>query len=215
MAELQSAFSLTWQDAGSWSGYTFRRKATMSGLRGTVTFTAKLSIARKPKYFLGIKILRAIVQIDWTLETEYSDTHVAALVKLDASLSDREKADLVNAKIAEVARQYPSCSISTEYIKSDPVPEDDTDDKYHLLWSSDRLQIAREVDTRLTKIYADLVSLEKMMSYKYGIIEVLRDISPYVNADTGRKMTIAEQCHRDWLMKARLREDDEETTDEP
>ena len=215
MAELQSAFSLTWQDAGSWSGYTFRRKATMSGLRGTVTFTAKLSIARKPKYFLGIKILRAIVQIDWTLETEYSDTHVAALVKLDASLSDREKADLVNAKIAEVARQYPSCSISTEYIKSDPVPEDDTDDKYHLLWSSDRLQIAREVDSRLTKIYSDLISLEKMMSYKYGIIEVLRDISPYVNADAGRKMTIAEQCHRDWLMKARLREDDEETTDEP
>ena len=103
MAELQSAFSLTWQDSGSWSGYTFRRKATMSGLRGTVTFTAKLSIARKPKYFLGIKILRAIVQIDWTLETQYSDTHVAALVKLDPSLSDREKADLVNAKIAEVA----------------------------------------------------------------------------------------------------------------
>ena len=215
MAELQSAFNLTWQDSGSWSGYTFRRKATMSGLRGTVTFTAKLSIARKPKYFLGIKILRAIVQIDWTLETQYSDTHVAALVKLDPSLSDREKADLVNAKIAEVARQYPDCTVSTEYIKSDPVPEDDTEDTYHLLWSSDRLQIAREVESRLTKIYSDLISLEKMMSYKYGIMEVLRDISPYVNADAGRKMTIAEQCHRDWLQKARLRDEDDEITDEP
>ena len=215
MAELQSAFSLTWQDSGSWSGYTFRRKATMSGLRGTVTFTAKLSIARKPKYFLGIKILRAIVQIDWTLETQYSDTHVAALVKLDPSLSDREKADLINAKIAEVARQYPDCTVSTEYIKSDPVPEDDTEDTYHLLWSSDRLQIAREVESRLTKIYSDLISLEKMMSYKYGIMEVLRDISPYINADAGRKMTIAEQCHKDWLMKARLRDEDDEITDEP
>ena len=215
MAELQSAFNLTWQDSGSWSGYTFRRKATMSGLRGTVTFTAKLSIARKPKYFLGIKILRAIVQIDWTLETQYSDTHVAALVKLDPSLSDREKADLINAKIAEVARQYPDCTVSTEYIKSDPVPEDDTEDTYHLLWSSDRLQIAREVESRLTKIYSDLISLEKMMSYKYGIMEVLRDISPYINADAGRKMTIAEQCHKDWLMKARLRDEDDEITDEP
>ena len=77
------------------------------------------------------------------------------------------------------------------------------------------MQIAREVESRLTKIYSDLISLEKMMSYKYGIMEVLRDISPYVNADAGRKMTIAEQCHKDWLMKARLRDEDDEITDEP
>ena len=216
MAELQGAFNLSWQDSGSWSGYTFRRKARMAGLNGTVTFTAKLSIARQPKYFLGIKILRAIVQIDWTLETQYSDTHVAEFVKLDADLTDREKADLLNARIAEVAARYPDCTVSTEYIKGDPVPDDDTDDTYHLLWSSDRLQIAREIDTRLTNIYANLVSLEKMMSYKYGILEVLRDVAPYVNADAGRKMTIAEQCQRDWLASARLRDDDdEEETDEP
>ena len=86
MAELQAAFGLVWQGEGSWSGYTFTRKATMSSLRGNVTFRAKLSIARKPKYFLGIKILRAIVRIDWSLEAEYSDTHVAAVVKLDPSV---------------------------------------------------------------------------------------------------------------------------------
>jgi hypothetical protein len=216
MSELQAAFGLVWQGEGSWSGYTFTRKATMSSLRGQVTFKAKLSIARKPRYFLGIKILRAIVQIDWSLAAEFSDTHVAAVVKLDPEMSDADKADIVNAKIAEVARENPNCTVSVEYMRSDPIQEDTTEDKWHLLWSSDRLEIAREVDTRLTKIYADLVSLEKMMSYRYGIIDVLKDIAPYVNADEGRRMTIVEECRKRWIRNAYLRDDDdEEETDEP
>ena len=210
MSELQASFGLVWQGDGSWSGYTFTRKATMSSLRGNVTFKAKLSIARKPKYFLGIKILRAIVRIDWSLTAEYSDTHVAAVVKLDPSASDSEKAATVNAKIAEIARQYPNCTVTVEYMRSAPVQEDTTDDKWHLLWSSDRLEIAREVESRLTKIYADLISLEKMMSYKYGVIEVLRDISPYVNADEGRKLSIVEECRKRWIRNAYLRDDDDE-----
>ena len=210
MAELQASFGLVWQGEGSWSGYTFTRKATMSSLRGQVTFKAKLSIARKPKYFLGIKILRAIVRIDWELTAEYSDTHVAAVVKLDPSASDSEKAATVNAKIAEIARQYPNCTVTVEYMRSAPIQEDTTDDKWHLLWSSDRLEIAREVESRLTKIYADLISLEKMMSYKYGVIEVLRDISPYVNADEGRKMSIVEECRKRWIRNAYLRDDNDE-----
>ena len=211
MSELQASFGLIWQGEGSWSGYTFTRKATMSSLRGQVTFKAKLSIARKPKYFLGIKILRAIVRIDWELTAEFSDTHVAAVVKLDPSASDSEKAATVNAKVSEIARQYPDCTVTVEYMRSAPVQEDTTDDKWHLLWSSDRLEIAREVESRLTKIYADLISLEKMMSYKYGVIEVLRDISPYVNTDEGRKMSIVEECRKRWIRNAYLRyEDDDE-----
>ena len=210
MSELQASFGLIWQGEGSWSGYTFTRKATMSSLRGQVTFKAKFSIARKPKYFLGIKILRAIVRIDWELTAEFSDTHVAAVVKLDPSASDSEKAATVNAKVSEIARQYPDCTVTVEYMRSAPVQEDTTDDKWHLLWSSDRLEIAREVESRLTKIYADLISLEKMMSYKYGVIEVLRDISPYVNTDEGRKMSIVEECRKRWIRNAYLRDEDDD-----
>ena len=210
MSELQASFGLIWQGEGSWGGYTFTRKATMSSLRGQVTFKAKLSIARKPKYFLGIKILRAIVRIDWELTAEFSDTHVAAVVKLDPSASDSEKAATVNAKVSEIARQYPDCTVTVEYMRSAPVQEDTTDDKWHLLWSSDRLEIAREVESRLTKIYADLISLEKMMSYKYGVIEVLRDISPYVNTDEGRKMSIVEECRKRWIRNAYLRDEDDD-----
>ena len=202
MQDCKTAYNLTWQDGGSWNGYTFTRTATMPNIRGTVTFKAEVSIARRPKYFLGIKIHRAIVQISWTLTTSYSDTQVVDVIELDPSKSDQEKADEVNARLSEIAQEYPSCQISTEYAKSAPAEEDDTEDTYHLLWSSDRLEIAREIDSRLTKIYADLVSLEKMMHYKHSIIDMLKEIAPYINDEDGRRLTLLEQCRRRWLRHA-------------
>lgn len=203
MQDCKTAFSLTWQDGGAWSGYTYVRKATMPNINGVVTFKATLSIARKPKYFLGIKIHRAILQITWELTTEYTDTHVADVLTLDPDLSEEEKARLVNDRIAEIARQYPSCKITTEYMRTPELEETPTGDVYHLLWSSDRLEIAREVDSRLTKIYADLVSLEKMTHYKRSIIDVLKDVMPELNMDEGRRLTLVEECHDRWVDNAR------------
>lgn len=202
MQDYKSAYNLTWNGGGSWSGNTFIRTATMPNINGTITFKATVSIARKPKYFLGIKIHRAIVQIKWELTTEYSDTQVVAVLNLDPNKSDAEKADEVNRKIAEIAREFPSCDVSVEYARSEPVEQDNTDDTYHLLWSSDRLEIARDIDTRLTKIYADLVSLEKMMHYKHSIIDVLKSIGPYINDEQGRRLTLIERCRRRWLRHA-------------
>lgn len=203
MQDCKTAFSLTWQDGAAWSGYTYVRKATMPNINGVVTFKATLSIARKPKYFLGIKIHRAILQITWELTTEYTDTHVADVLTLDPDLSEEEKARLVNDRIAEIARQYPSCKITTEYMRTPELEETPTGDVYHLLWSSDRLEIAREVDSRLTKIYADLVSLEKMTHYKRSIIDVLKDVMPELNMDEGRRLTLVEECHDRWVDNAR------------
>ena len=202
MQDCKSAYSLSWNDGGSWNGNTFTRTASMPNINGVITFKATISIARKPKYFLGIKIHRAIVQITWSLTTEYSDTQVVAVLDLDPDKSAQEKADEVNAKLAEVARSYPECDTSVEYAKSEPVATDDTDDTYHLLWSSDRLEIARDIDTRLTKIYADLVSLEKMMHYKHSIIDMLRAAAPYINDEQGRRLTLIEQCRKRWLRYA-------------
>ena len=202
MQDCKSAYNLSWNDGGSWNGNTFTRTASMPNINGVITFKATISIARKPKYFLGIKIHRAIVQITWSLTTEYSDTQVVAVLDLDPDKSAQEKADEVNAKLAEVARSYPECDTSVEYAKSEPVATHDTDDTYHLLWSSDRLEIARDIDTRLTKIYADLVSLEKMMHYKHSIIDMLRAAAPYINDEQGRRLTLIEQCRKRWLRYA-------------
>jgi hypothetical protein len=202
LQDCKTAYSLTWQGDGWWEGYSYLRKATAPNIKGSVTFKATVTIARKPKYFLGIKIHRAIVQISWELTAEYTDTEVVDVLQLDSQKSDADKAKEVNKRISEIARQYPNCLVSTEYIKSAPAEEDRSEDVYHLLWSSDRLQVARQVDTRLTKIYADLVSLEKMMHYKRSIIDVLKDIAPAIRDDQGRRLTLVEQCRRRWLRGA-------------
>ena len=202
MQDCKTAFNLTWNGSGSWNGNTYVRTATMPNINGTITFKATVSIARKPKYFLGIKIHRAIVQIAWELTTEYSDTQVIAVINLDPEMSDQEKSDIVNRKLSEVARSYPECDPSVEYARSEPVAEDTTEDTYHLLWSSDRLEIARDIDSRLTKIYADLVSLEKMMHYKHSIVDMIKSALPYINDEQGRRHTLVEECRRRWLRNA-------------
>ena len=199
MNDCKTAFDLTWQGEGHWEGYTYVRTATSGSMDAVITFKATLSIARKPKYFLGIKIHRAIMQIEWTLTADYSDTQVVDVLQLDPNKSDRENSATVNAHISEIARDYPSCTVSTEYIRNEPVEQDHSGDTYHLLWSSDRLEIAREVDSRLTRIYADLVCLEKMMHYKLSIIDVLKNAAPYINDEQGRRRTILDKSFARWM----------------
>lgn len=205
MQDCKTAYNITWQDNGSWNGYTYIRKGTIPNINGIITFKATLKIDRKPKYFLGIKIHRAILQISWDLTTEYSDTHVVEVITLDPDMSDKEKTKLVNDRIAEIAKEYPKCKITTEYARTAPQEDTKTNDMYHLLWSSDRLEIAREVDSRLTKIYADLVSLEKMMHNRRSIIDVLKDVLPPVDDDQGRRLSLVEECHDRWMENARNR----------
>lgn len=199
MNDCKTAFDLSWQGEGHWEGYSYVRTATSGSMDAVVTFKATLSIVRKPKYFLGIKIHRAIMQIEWTLTADYSDTQVVDVLQLDPNKSDRENAAMVNARISEIARGYPTCTINTEYIRNQPLEQDQSGDTYHLLWSSDRLEIAREVDSRLTRIYADLVCLEKMMHYKLSIIDVLKNATPYINDEQGRRRTILDESFARWM----------------
>jgi hypothetical protein len=202
MNDCKTAFDLTWQGEGHWEGYSYVRTTTSGSMDAVITFKATLSIARKPKYFLGIKIHRAIMQIEWSLTADYSDTQVVDVLQLDPDKSDRENAATVNARISEIARDYPSCTVSTEYIRNEPLEQDNSGDTYHLLWSSDRLEIAREVDSRLTRIYADLVCLEKMMHYKLSIIDVLKNAAPYINDEQGRRRTILDGSFARWMKGA-------------
>ena len=210
MNDCKTAYNLTWQDGGTWNGYVFTRKATMPNINGIITFKATLTLARKPKYFLGIKIHRAILQIVWELTSEYTNTNVVDVLTLDPNKTEQEKADEVNRRISEIVREYPLCKITTEYAKSDPTAENTDSDIKHLLWSSDRLEIAREVDSRITKIYADLVSLEKMMHYKRSIIDMLKDVMPDIDDSQGRRQTILEECYERWINGARGRKEESE-----
>lgn len=90
-----------------------------------------------------------------------------------------------------------------------------TTDMYHLLWSSDRLEIARSVDARLTQIYADLVSLEKMMHYKLSIVDALKGVAPHINDTQGKKLTILEEAFKRWMENADLKRGKEGGTGSP
>ena len=203
MQEQKNIYRLTWQGEGWWSGYTYYRYATSSSFNGTITFKATISYARKPQYFLGIKIHRAILKISWSLSTTYTDTQVVDNITLDPDASDESKAKIINDRLSELARDFPNCTTAVQYIKSeDDAVEDDTEDTMHLLWSSDRLAVARQVEARLMAIYADIVSMKKMMYYKLGVIDALGGAIPYVNDEQGRKQTLAERCRMRWLRNA-------------
>lgn len=199
MKSMRDAYRITWTDNGSWTGYTFVRHGTVGSVKGEVTFKASLSIARKPKYFLGIKIHRAIVQIDWQLTSSWSDSSVVETMNLDTSKSDEENAKLVNLRMSELARDYPNCDVTVAYSKSPEVDTKDTDGVRHLLWASDRLEIARSIEARLARIYTDLVMVEKFLHYKHSLLDWAHDLVPQLNADKDRKLNIAERCRRRWL----------------
>ena len=199
MKAMKDAYGITWTDNGSWSDNTFIRHGTVGSVKGEVTFSATLSIARKPKYFLGIKIHRAIVQIDWQLTSSWSDTSVVETLELNPDNTDEENAMIVNQKISELARTYPNCDVSVEYFKTPGQDVDDTDGVKHLLWASDRLEIARSIEARLARIYTDLVMVEKFLHYKHSLRDWAQDLLPRLNADKDRKLDIAERCRRRWM----------------
>ena len=68
----------------------------------------------------------------------------------------------------------PNCSINIKYNYASKADDDEDEDGIHLLWASDRLDVAREVDYQLTSIYSQLVILEKVMQDRETILDFLK-----------------------------------------
>ena len=160
MHQVQAAYHITWDSEGYWSGYEYIRKGKISGMESVVTFRAKLSLKRKPSYFLGIRYHRAILQIDWELTTEYSYSDVVDMIELDNEQTDEENAQIINQRLSELAQDYPSCTVDADYRKGQQIDAEEDEGLPHLLWASDRLAIARDIESRLVTIYAKLCMLE-------------------------------------------------------
>ena len=54
------------------------------------------------------------------VDGEYSDTQVVDMVELNLTIIESTKQNIVNKHISDVAKQYPNCQISTEYIRTEP-----------------------------------------------------------------------------------------------
>ena len=203
MRELQAMYKLQWQDEGEWvngSGeYTFVRHAYCPSAKANVTYTAVLKLARKPKYFLGIRIHRPILSVDFTLSGNSSAENVVEVMKLDMNKTEKERTEEVNKRQKELMEDMPDCSISIRYEYSNKVDtsDDESDNSIHLLWASDRLDIARDVEYQLTEIYSQLVFLEHVMQARQSLLDFLKHQILDVVTRSGRG-TIAEYCLQRW-----------------
>lgn len=203
MRELQAMYKLQWQDEGEWvngSGeYTFVRHAYCPSAKANVTYTAVLKLARKPKYFLGIRIHRPILSVDFTLSGNSSAENVVEVMKLDMKKTEKERTEEVNKRLKELMKDMPDCSISIRYEYSNKVDtsDDESDNSIHLLWASDRLDIARDVEYQLTEIYAQLVFLEHVMQARQSLLDFLKHQILDVVTRSGRG-NIAEYCLQRW-----------------
>ena len=201
MKSLESAFGLTWKGEGQWdtsdgSCYRYTRKANYRNL-GELTFKAELTLYSGPKHFLFIRIHRAKLNIDWKLTNENPHSDVVEVMQLDKEWSDKEKADKVNERISYWLQSNPNCTCRVEYNKENKDSLNDVDDAAHLLWVSDRLAIASEIDSRLSKIYSDLQFLLGYYKVKSSIKDFLKQqIISVVSVNA--KSTLALDCLERW-----------------
>lgn len=163
MHELETAYQITWKDGGSWIGDTYTRMGQISGFQGDVTFTALLKCTRGESHFLSIRTHRAILEVEWQLYADYSSSNVIEVMELDNAMSDSEKSQKANTRLHELMNEYPDCTVEMEYAYEAPTDVNDEDDSPHLLWVSDRLQMARDIEYRLAKIHADLILVHKFL----------------------------------------------------
>lgn len=203
MHELESAYGISWSDAGSWQGHSYIRHGNMPNIQGEIIFQADLTMKRKESHnWLIGRYHRAILAVHWTLFADYATSSIVEFMELDNSLSEKEKADRVNQKLRELMAEHPGCSIEPNYAYSQPQETADDEDAVHLLWVCDRLAIARDVDYRLSKIYAQLVQVEKFMRSRETLLDYLKEaLDIYVLNGTGRTR-LGNKSFRRWRRSA-------------
>lgn len=201
MRELEGLFKLTWHDAGEWVNgdgqYTFVRHAYCAQVKSEITYTAVLKLQKKPKYFLGIRIHRAILSVDYKLSAAYSSENVIETMNLDMGMSEKERAAKVNERQKQLMEDMPDCSITLRYNYATTLPGGEDPDAIHLLWASDRLDVARDIEYQLSQIYSQLVLLEKVMNERQTVKDFLTNyvINPVTRKSRG---TIAEYALQRW-----------------
>lgn len=193
------SFVKSWDDEGHWEGDTYVRTGKSSMGKSTLTLRAEFKKIRGTSYFLGIRVHRAIIAIDWKLES-YTES-VSSLEIVDISgMDEQTAADLVNNKVKQYASDYPDCSITTKKTKAENGENVETDDTIHLLWASDRLEVAKKIEAKLMSIFADLIQLEKFLHYKVTLKDCLKKagIWPTIDERVGKKKSLTEVCKDRW-----------------
>lgn len=197
MATLAAAYEGNWIDDGHWEGNTFIRQMNIpSMMNGTATFRANLSLLRGESWFI-IRYHRSILGVSWELTSSYSSEENVETMYFDNSISDEEKANRANARQRELMEDSPGCTINMEYAAGSSVEQEEGDDGRHLLWMSERLAIAREITSKLTTMYADLILIEKWCCSRRSILDMFTQ--PFkMTISKGRNGATSNPAFRRW-----------------
>lgn len=196
MQDIVRLYNATWTDAGSWQGFTWVRHCKMPNLDTEITLRATLSLVRKEKRILGIRIHRAILGVSWTLSSDYESSEVIDVMTIDPTMSEEEKAQKVNERYQELVEEHPSCRIERQYeYRMNEKAEGDVD-SIHLLWVSDRVAVARDVNARLLELNGKLMMIAKFLRYQLNLERFLgiTDTPYFVH-----KNKILEDACQNWI----------------
>lgn len=201
MDHFQKNYQLSWNDGGSWvegeSQSVFIRHAYCGVTKTNVVFTAKITAQGRYKKWMGIRVHREMLNVTYGLRGDYTSENVVSTLELDADADESQKKELANNELRRLQDQYPSCNISMEYFYNKASDIKNDEDGIHLLWASDRLEVARDVDYRLTNINSNLMMLEKVLREHETLRQFFkRTVLNYVNRS--RRANIAQLCFSDW-----------------
>lgn len=206
MEQLQALYQIQWNDDESWqkneAEYVFTCTGYSRSGKFPVTYEAKLTLQRKPQYFLGIRIHRPILQVEYKLTSDQASSSVIEVMELDSNMSDKAKAEKINNRLDELKKDFPNCSIELDYqaARTDIVDEDE--DQIHLLLPSERLEVARSILDRLMWINNDLVNIYHHMQYRKTIKQWFTKIWLDLT-DRGARGDIASVAFANWKAAAR------------
>ena len=196
MRDIVRLYNAEWIDEGSWQGYTWVRHCKLPNLNGEITLRASLELVRGEKRVFGIRIHRAILGVSWKLQSDYDSSEVIDVMTLDPTQSEEAKAQKVNERYAALAAEHPECRIEKQYeYKENEKAEGDVD-SIHLLWISDRIAIARDIDSRIALINGRLMLIAKFLRYQLNIGRFLglSDVPYYVH----KNKILNDACNR-WM----------------
>ena len=214
MQQVALAHGIEWDDEGHWEGLTFVRDGVIKAIGNVhIRFKAWYDHSGPSEtwvdcWLFTLRIHRERPYFKWSLEGDYDSETTVDLLNFANNTPAEDIAAAVNQRQSELQAEYPSCTVEwkSETRPGQEVEDDDND--IHLLWAADRLAIAREVDGRLTKIFAELVLAEKFLHARKSLLDML--LTPFVDAyRQGMHGAVASESYRKWRHNAYMRREEE------
>ena len=106
-------------------------------------------------------------------------------------------------RLHQFQQDHPDCDIEANYAYSAPPDTGEDPDAIHLLWVCDRLKVARDVDYRLSKIYAQLVLIEKFMRTRESLLDYLKRALGLTQLNGAGRTHFGRKSFKRWRRSAR------------